>query len=347
MRRRGIAILLILLFFVRPAAGETLRYGMKGEAVRTLQQALIEQGHLNGAADGVFGSKTEDAVKAYQKKKGLKADGLAGNQTLAALGIHEKVKEQQQKKKPGYFSNDYSTVSEESKAARIRLLQKALIQMNYLKSAEDGVYGTITKNAVRSFQKAHGLEQDGVAGAKTLQAVEKALAEGHKILTAIDKAEPLPDGAGKISAPAKSSVELLHWYNDISPKLRSRAKLVIYEPVSGLAWVVTVHYKGRHCDVEPATLVDTQIMLKAFGNQQTWAQKGVYVRLPDGRWTVGATHTAAHETGYNKKNGFDGIVCIHFFRDMEECAKLDPSYGVSNQKTIRALWKKVSGEVVD
>ena len=88
-------------------------------------------------------------------------------------------------------------------------------------------------------------------------------------------------------------------------------------------------------------------MLKAFGNKNTWAQKGVYVMLPDGRWTIGSTHTAPHLSGHISNKGFDGHLCVHFFRDMDECAEKDPNYGVKNQKTIRALWKKVSGETVE
>ena len=163
----------------------------------------------------------------------------------------------------------------------------------------------------------------------------------------MEDADPLPAGAGRAAAPDKGSIQLLHWYKDVKPSLKHKAILTIYEPGSGLSWKLMVHSRGRHCDAEPATMTDTQIMLKAFGNKNTWNQKGVYVQLPDGRWTIGATHTYPHLTGYIKDNGFEGHLCVHFFRDMEECMEKDPNYGVSNQRTIRRLWKKVSGETVD
>jgi len=202
----------------------------------------------------------------------------------------------------------------------------------------------MTKAAVISFQKTNKLRQDGIAGQKTLKAIENALANGHKVINTIDDAPPLEENAGKMDAPQKEEIQLLHWFNDIKPSLKYKAKLLVYEPVSGLAWTVMVHSKGRHCDVEPLTLTDTQIMLKAFKGKNTWNQKGVYVLLPDGRWTIGATHTVPHLNGYIKDNGFDGHLCVHFYRDMEECEQKDPKYGVSNQKTIRALWKKVNGK---
>ena len=65
----------------------TLKRGSRGAEVKTLQ------GKLNLMADGIFGPLTEEAVKEFQKRKGLKADGVAGAQTWAALGIaHSKRK---------------------------------------------------------------------------------------------------------------------------------------------------------------------------------------------------------------------------------------------------------------
>ena len=65
----------------------TLRQGSKGDEVKKLQNALISAGYDVGSsgADGIFGSKTASAVKAYQKDKGLSIDGIVGNQTWGSL----------------------------------------------------------------------------------------------------------------------------------------------------------------------------------------------------------------------------------------------------------------------
>ena len=63
----------------------TIRRGAEGELVEKLQGLLKEAGETL-AVDGKFGAKTEEAVKTFQKKNGLKADGIAGPQTWAALG---------------------------------------------------------------------------------------------------------------------------------------------------------------------------------------------------------------------------------------------------------------------
>ncbi len=341
MRKRIIVFLMLLALSFSTGIGETLRYGMTGEEVLSLQQALITQGYLSDDADGIYGRRTEKAVRAYQKKQGLKVDGIAGEKTQAALFNRTTDKEQ------GYFSGNYERIDNDCETVRIRLLQKALISMNYLQGSADGKYGAITKAAVRLFQKEFGLKQDGIAGEKTLQAMEKAISEKHKASVRPGSNGLLVDGAGMTEAPAKSEIQLLYWYEDIKPALRGKAKMKVYEPVSGLCWTLRLHSKGRHCEAEPLKATDTQIMLKAFGNIYTWEQKGVYVQLPDGRWTIAATCSVPQPSGYIQNNDFDGHLSIHFLRDMEECKEKDPKYGVSNQQTIRKLWKKTTGKTLE
>lgn len=64
-----------------------LEEGTKGYFVERLQKALKDGGHYPGAADGRFSPELTEAVKAFQAKQGLEADGIAGPKTLAALGL--------------------------------------------------------------------------------------------------------------------------------------------------------------------------------------------------------------------------------------------------------------------
>lgn len=61
--------------------------GSTGEEVKKIQQKLKNWGYYTGEVDGVYGSKTQEAVKYFQSKNGLTADGIAGAQTLQAMGI--------------------------------------------------------------------------------------------------------------------------------------------------------------------------------------------------------------------------------------------------------------------
>lgn len=63
------------------------KYGSRGEEVRNVQSKLKELGYYTGAVDGIFGSKTQSAVKAFQRNCGLTADGIAGPKTLLYLGL--------------------------------------------------------------------------------------------------------------------------------------------------------------------------------------------------------------------------------------------------------------------
>lgn len=60
---------------------------MRGEAVREVQEALVEAGYDVGGVDAVFGPGTDQALRQFQLDNGLEADGVVGDQTAAALGL--------------------------------------------------------------------------------------------------------------------------------------------------------------------------------------------------------------------------------------------------------------------
>lgn len=63
------------------------KYGSRGTEVKTIQEKLKRWGYYSGSVDGIYGSQTVSAVKSFQKKNGLTVDGIAGTQTLKAMGI--------------------------------------------------------------------------------------------------------------------------------------------------------------------------------------------------------------------------------------------------------------------
>ena len=375
----------------------TLYNGSRGDEVRKLQQALIDLGYLKGTADGIFGNKTETAVRKFQKANKLSVDGLAGQATrqLAlekaqtkkgasaaadasaaeaaaaassdtsaravsseTVSTAEQASSSSAGQQTSSLFGSYAVISYGSKGDRVKTLQQALITLGYLTGTPDGIFGSKTKKAVKAFQKSKKLTADGVAGKKTLTAIQSALAGGASsgydssssssaATSASSESSPSADGGElnpKISAP--SGVQLLHWYNDVKPSLSSGQQLLVFDPASGLSWTLRIMSRGRHCDAEPLTAQDTRTMTAAFGGVNTWNQKAVYVKLPDGRWSLASTHDMPHDNGSIKDNNFNGHLCVHFLRDMDETKQYDPKYGVSNQETIRAKWKQMSGEDV-
>ena len=77
---------LLFLFFARADAA-TVAWGDKGAQVRQIQQKLMDYGYFSGTVDGVFGKETYDAVVWFQRKNGLKVDGVVGPRTAAGLGL--------------------------------------------------------------------------------------------------------------------------------------------------------------------------------------------------------------------------------------------------------------------
>lgn len=313
----------------------SLRYGDKNNDVKQLQQALTKLGYTTGGVDGHYGAATLNAVKAFQKANRLTADGIAGKATLALLYAEkEPIEESTVSPEP-----TYATLQAGSSGSEVKALQKALKALDYPVSV-DGSYGSETQIAVRHFQKTNGLTVDGVAGRSTLEKLYSGKAKKYEPDTSVST--PVTT----ISGPDKSQVQLLHWYKQVKPSIKAGQHILVFDPATGISWTLRLYSLGRHADSEPLTKADTDAMFVAFGNKNTWTQKPVYVKLPDGRWTLAATHNVPHLSGSIKDNGFDGHLCVHFLRDMDECSQKDPKYGVSNQNTIRAYWKKLTGETV-
>lgn len=81
------AINIFVIALAQSASADLYKKGSSGETVSQIQTRLKNWGYYDGTVDGVYGSRTEAAVRFFQQKNGLSPDGQAGDQTLAALGI--------------------------------------------------------------------------------------------------------------------------------------------------------------------------------------------------------------------------------------------------------------------
>ena len=79
---------IFIIALAQTAAADLYKKGSSGEVVTQVQTRLKNWGYYFGSVDGVYGSKTEEAVRYFQRKNGLSVDGQVGNQTLAALGLN-------------------------------------------------------------------------------------------------------------------------------------------------------------------------------------------------------------------------------------------------------------------
>lgn len=139
--------------------------GMTNENVRYAQTKLINKGYSVGSsgADGIFGAGTEQAVRQFQADNGLTADGMIEPATWKKLEESTTVM-------PSSYPG--AVIGMGSRGEDVVKVQRRLMDLGYeVSGGADGQYGSGARNAVRAFQKDHGLDIDGDVGEKTWYAL--------------------------------------------------------------------------------------------------------------------------------------------------------------------------------
>ena len=132
---------------------------------KTIQQKLKNWGYYKGSVDGVYGAKTREAVKAFQRKNGLTADGIVGPATAKAMGISSTSK-----------TTTFTTTKGD--VVSVKTYQQKLKSWGYYTGAVDGVKGAKTVSAVKAFQRKNGLTADGIVGNATAKAMGISVSAG-------------------------------------------------------------------------------------------------------------------------------------------------------------------------
>ncbi len=319
--------------------------GCTGTDVATVQQRLKDLGYLTDKVDGKYGANTTAAMLAFQQRNGLTANGIGDTSTYDVLFSVNAITadgQQTDTSTPAVYSN----LKVGSTGDNVLRLQQALSTLNYTVNI-NGTYDETTRAAVLAFQKRNGLDADGIAGTKTQTKLYSGdCVTGDTALPDTDSSSGgttiYPSSAG----PAKSEIKLLMWYTEIKPTIKSGQTVLVYEPSSGTSFKLRFYSLGRHADSEPLTAEDTAIMKAAWGGSFSWDEKPVYVLLPSGTWALASMHSMPHLSGSIKDNNFDGHLCVHFPRTLEETAVLDPKNGIRHQQDIRKAWKALTGEEI-
>lgn len=181
--------------------GDSLRPGANGSTVRTLQTKLKALGYYRGTVDGDYGAATTEAVRAFQKANGLTADGIAGGTTFSKLysssaksylqSLATATPKPTPTRKPTATPHrtatplppnvyqrvttapdgDYATLRRGYTGTPVTKMQEELKKLGFYTGAVDGIYGEGTEDAVKAYQRANGLNADGVAGPATLRSI--------------------------------------------------------------------------------------------------------------------------------------------------------------------------------
>ena len=289
---------------------DSLRKGATGSAVKDLQTKLKKLGFYNASIDGDYGDTTVAAVKAFQKKYNLTADGVAGNETLKKL-------DSAYKNADSNTSTDDDSLRKGATGTAVKTLQTNLKKLGFYTAYVDGSFGSTTESAVKAFQKKYGLTADGVAGSATLKKIESAVASAS---------------SGKITT------ERLDWFNGGKNVIPNGAVFQIKDVSTGLIFSARRQSGGNHMDAEPLTAEDTAILKKINGGTFSWRRRAVLVKY-NGHVYAASIYSEPHGTNTILDNNFDGQFCLHFYGSKTHGTdRVDADHQKCVEQAMKATW---------
>ena len=289
---------------------DSLRKGATGSAVKDLQTKLKKLGFYNAYVDGSYGDTTVAAVKAFQKKYNLTADGVAGSETLKKL-------DSAYKNADSNTSTDDDSLRKGATGTAVKTLQTNLKKLGFYTAYVDGSFGSTTESAVKAFQKKYGLTADGVAGSATLKKIESAVASAS---------------SGKITT------ERLDWFNGGKYVIPNGAVFQIKDVSTGLIFSARRQSGGNHMDAEPLTAEDTAILKKINGGSFSWRRRAVLVKY-NGHVYAASIYSEPHGTNTILDNNFDGQFCLHFYGSKTHGTdRVDADHQKCVEQAMKATW---------
>ncbi|MGI6588716.1 MAG: peptidoglycan-binding protein [Peptococcia bacterium] len=150
-----------------------LQRGSRGPSVRTLQTLLRNAGANPGVVDGVFGARTEAAVRLIQTRRGLPVTGIVDVQTWEALGVSCVVTPTPVPPVTPVPPQEYfcPVLRLGDRGPAVRFLQRLLRDKGFYTAPIDGIFDVRTQRAVRRFQRQQGLAVTGVVRILTWRAL--------------------------------------------------------------------------------------------------------------------------------------------------------------------------------
>ncbi len=314
-----------------PTYTRVLKTGCRGLDVSALQQRLTEQGFFSGTCDGIFGIKTQSAVKAFQKANALKADGIVGSATFAAVyGVASTAPTSTSTPTSTYKLgrlNNQVTLKKGKKGADVKDLQTVLKIKGFYSGKITGSFQSETKDAVMRFQRSVCLKSDGIAGNYTLSAL-------YTMLNPPELSTIAPWPAGQ-EAYAGIPTEKLLWSDVSCNVFKKGLDAVIVDVRSGYVFNVRRTGGSKHADVETITPADTATFYKASGNF-SWSRRPIWV-IVNGHRLAASMNCMPHGYDTLASNDFKGQFCIHFVGSKTHGTnKIDPDHQACIEEAYQA-----------
>ncbi|MBQ9922863.1 MAG: peptidoglycan-binding protein, partial [Clostridia bacterium] len=208
---------------VRPYPGTPLRLGSSGENVRYVQRLLNairgEYAQLPYLSeDGIFGSSTQEAVRIFQNLSGISADGIVGRVTWDSLN-RAYISSAQNciplRNYPG------TALRRGSSGSNVMYVQQLLNTVRSLYTTipalvADGIFGSLTESAVRTFQSRNGLTSDGIVGRNTWNRLNEVYSSVCGSPRTSDTPEEVPDFPESLAADLDATTETAILYTNIA-----------------------------------------------------------------------------------------------------------------------------------
>lgn len=141
------------------------KYGSRGAEVTQIQTKLKRWGYYTGNIDGIYGTQTLNAVKYFQRKNGLTVDGIAGKNTLEAMGI--------------YNSSSTSSGSSTSNSSDVNLLARLI----YGEARGESYTGQVAVGAVVLNRVRHSSFPNSISGVIYQSGAFDAVSDGQINMT--------------------------------------------------------------------------------------------------------------------------------------------------------------------
>lgn len=211
---------------------QVLKTGMDHKDVQVLQEELKNFGLFSEESTTTYyGVITEQSVRAFQISQGLEINGTFDLSTFEALNalknktttsqdVNEVVELSPEIKKTPSSALIYDReLSLKITGEDVRILQEALKAMNYLDiDVCTDYYGTQTEEALKSFQTSQGLRADGIAGLRTIEAINEVLVGRNIALPKPSRGSDIGNIAADIIATGKKYIGVPYVFGGTSPK---------------------------------------------------------------------------------------------------------------------------------
>ncbi len=307
------------------AADSSSDAGANDRAVRQAQEGLKALGLYSGSITGHAGERTVKAIRAFQKKHGLKQSGKADSATLKAIANAQKTGTKASGSEKGL------TVG--SKGSKVKTLQKNLTTLGYYYGNITGHYGEKTAAAVRKYQEASGLSKSGVASDALLRQVAAAAKRGKS-----------SGGAGK-------ELYTLDWFaakeSGVFRKIGFAAgKTATLTDVStGKSLKVRIQSSGQHLDVEPLTKSDTKTLCSIYGVSKPKKigahRRAMILETVHGYRIACSCYGTPHGSQFVRDNNYPGQFCLHFLNSKTSASgRVDGEHQSAVRRAVATVGKK-------